>query len=111
MARLAAVREGRSRDPGRPFAYLRGVARLARAFPQNAPGDPFVDDACIGCAPCRALAGEVFAGEEDERAYVGRQPEGPEERRRALLALVACPVAAIGSRSKDGVAEAAHGFP
>ena len=40
-----------------------------------------------------------------------RQPATAEERRAALLALVACPVAAIGSRSKDGVAEAARAFP
>ncbi len=87
------------------------MARLSRAVPENAPGDLFVDDACIACDTCRALAGETFAGDEDERAFVGRQPAGPEERRRALLALVACPVAAIGSRSKEGVAEAASGFP
>jgi glyoxylase-like metal-dependent hydrolase (beta-lactamase superfamily II)/ferredoxin len=87
------------------------VARLAHAFPENAHGDLFVDDACIACDTCRSLAGEIFAGDEDERAYVGRQPATAEERRRALLALIACPVAAIGSRSKDGVAAAAHGFP
>jgi glyoxylase-like metal-dependent hydrolase (beta-lactamase superfamily II)/ferredoxin len=87
------------------------VARLARAVPGNAPGDLFVDDACIACDTCRAIAPDTFGGGEDEPAFVGRQPGEASERRRALLALVACPVSAIGSRSKDGVAEAARGFP
>jgi glyoxylase-like metal-dependent hydrolase (beta-lactamase superfamily II)/ferredoxin len=87
------------------------VARLARAVPENAPGDLFVDDACIACDTCRAIAPSTFGGEEEDRSFVGRQPADAEERRRALLALVACPVAAIGSRSKEGVREAADAFP
>ena len=87
------------------------MALLARAAPENVPGDLFVDDTCIACDTCRALAGETFGGGEDDRAFVARQPADPEARRRALLALVACPVAAIGSRSKEGVAEAAAAFP
>jgi glyoxylase-like metal-dependent hydrolase (beta-lactamase superfamily II)/ferredoxin len=87
------------------------VARLSRAVPDNAPGDLFVDDTCIACDTCRALAPLTYGGEEDDRAFVARQPAAAEERRRALLALVSCPVAAIGSRSKDGVAEAARALP
>ena len=87
------------------------MARLARAVPENAPGDLFVDDACIACDTCRALAPSTFGGGEDDRAFVARQPASADERRSALLALVACPVAAIGSRSKEGVAEAASAFP
>jgi glyoxylase-like metal-dependent hydrolase (beta-lactamase superfamily II)/ferredoxin len=86
------------------------VARLARAVPENAPGDLFVDDSCIACDTCRALAPSTFGGGEDDRAFVARQPAAG-ERRPALLALVACPVAAIGSRSKEGIAEAAAAFP
>jgi glyoxylase-like metal-dependent hydrolase (beta-lactamase superfamily II)/ferredoxin len=87
------------------------VARLARAVPQNAPGDLFVDDRCIACDTCRALAPETFGGGEDDFAFVRAQPAAGEARRLALLALVACPVAAIGSRSKEGVGEAAAAFP
>jgi glyoxylase-like metal-dependent hydrolase (beta-lactamase superfamily II)/ferredoxin len=87
------------------------VARLARAAPENVPGDLFVDETCIACDTCRALAPETFGGGEDDRAFVARQPGDPAARMRALLALVACPVAAIGSRSKEGVAEAANAFP
>ena len=87
------------------------MARLARAVPGNAPGDLFVDDACISCDTCRRLAPATFGGGEDDRAFVALQPAGPEERRRALVALVSCPVAAIGSRSGEGVVEAAAALP
>ncbi len=87
------------------------MARLARAVPGNAPGDLFVDDSCIACDTCRAIAPATFGGGEDDVAFVARQPSGAAERSRALMALVACPVAAIGARSKDGIAEAAAAFP
>jgi glyoxylase-like metal-dependent hydrolase (beta-lactamase superfamily II)/ferredoxin len=97
---------------GAPLAYRRRVARLARAAPENAPGDLFVDDTCIACDTCRRFAPAVFGGGEDDRAFVAHQPpeQGP-ERRRALLALVSCPVAAIGSRSGAGVAAASRALP
>jgi glyoxylase-like metal-dependent hydrolase (beta-lactamase superfamily II)/ferredoxin len=87
------------------------VARYARRVAANADGDLFVDDACIACDTCRRLAPSTFGGGEDDVAFVARQPASPPERRRAVMALVACPVAAIGSRSKDGVADAASAFP
>jgi glyoxylase-like metal-dependent hydrolase (beta-lactamase superfamily II)/ferredoxin len=86
------------------------VALPARAVPGNAPGDLFVDDRCIACDTCRQLAPETFGGGEDETAFVAAQPS-PGARRRALMALLSCPVAAIGSRSKAGVAEAAAALP
>jgi glyoxylase-like metal-dependent hydrolase (beta-lactamase superfamily II)/ferredoxin len=87
------------------------VAFPARALPDNAPGDLFVDDRCIACDTCRQLAPATFGGGEDATAFVARQPADAAARRRALLALVSCPVAAIGSRSKAGVAEAAAALP
>jgi glyoxylase-like metal-dependent hydrolase (beta-lactamase superfamily II)/ferredoxin len=87
------------------------VALASRALPGNVPGDLFVDDACIACDTCRRLAPGVYGGDEDDHAFVASQPAGPAERRRALLALVSCPVAAIGSRSKGGVGEAAAALP
>jgi glyoxylase-like metal-dependent hydrolase (beta-lactamase superfamily II)/ferredoxin len=87
------------------------VARASHAAPGNAPGDLFVDDACIACDTCRAIAPDTFGGGEDDVAFVARQPGSAAARRRALMALVACPVAAIGSRTKEGVAEAARAFP
>lgn len=87
------------------------MARDARAVAGNVPGDLFVDDTCIACDTCRRFAPGVFGGGEDDPAFVACQPGGPAERRRSLLALVSCPVAAIGSRSKAGVAEAAAALP
>lgn len=87
------------------------MALLSRAVPENVPGDVFVDDRCIACDTCRQLAPATFGGGEDDRAFVARQPADPAERHRALLALVSCPVAAIGSRSKAGVAAAAAALP
>ncbi len=90
-----------------------GVARLADRVPQNVPGDFFVDASCIACDTCRRIAPGVFGGGEDDAAFVRRQPSAPEEERRALMALVACPVAAIGTVMKHAAraAEAARAFP
>lgn len=87
------------------------MAQLAHRLAANAPGDLFVDDRCIACDTCRRLAPGTFGGGEDEVAHVARQPATPAERRRALMALVSCPVAAIGSRSKEGAVEAARALP
>lgn len=87
------------------------MARPALRLPGNAPGDLFVDSACIACDTCRRVAPATFGGGEDDPSFVLRQPATGAERRRALMALVACPVAAIGSASKAGVAEAARAFP
>src|SRR5688572_13381429 len=86
------------------------MATSARARSENVDGDLFVDDTCIDCDTCRWMAPDVF----DRRGSMSRvhaQPRSQSERSRALLALVACPTASIGSRSKDGVGEAAHAFP
>ena len=87
------------------------MALAVHAHPRNAPGNLFVDDRCIACDTCRRLAPETFGGDEDDAAFVARQPVSGAERRRALLALVSCPVAAIGARDKAGIAEAARLLP
>ncbi len=89
------------------------MARLADRVPRNASGDFFVDASCIACDTCRRLAPGIYGGGEDEAAFVARQPREPQEERRALLALVACPVAAIGTVEKHSAAaaDAARSFP
>lgn len=87
------------------------MARPERRVAANANGDLFVDDTCIACDTCRRLAPATFGGGEDDTSFVARQPASPAERRRALMALVACPVSAIGAGSKEGAAEAARAFP
>jgi glyoxylase-like metal-dependent hydrolase (beta-lactamase superfamily II)/ferredoxin len=88
------------------------VAKASLRLPQNAPGDLYVDSTCIDCDTCRQLAPSVYARADDVgMSCVRRQPEGPEERERALMALVACPTASIGTVAKADVAAAARRFP
>ena len=87
------------------------MARATRAVPENVSGDFFVDDSCIACDTCRRIAPGTFGGGEDERSFVRLQPGAPEERRQALMALVACPTASIGALDKSGADDAARAFP
>lgn len=88
------------------------MARTDNRLPHNADGDFFVDDSCIDCDTCRALAPAVFGRAADfEQSFVKHQPTGEEERTRALMALVSCPTAAIGTVSKMDVRPGIDAFP
>src|SRR5947208_767167 len=56
------------------------------------------------------MAPEIY-GETRGLSYVMRQPESPDEKRRALQALVACPTASIGGGKGAEVREALATFP
>ena len=86
------------------------MARLNLRLPENAPGRLFVDETCIDCDTCRQMAPEIY-GETRGLSYVMRQPESPDEKRRALQALVACPTASIGGGKGAEVREALATFP
>jgi glyoxylase-like metal-dependent hydrolase (beta-lactamase superfamily II)/ferredoxin len=86
------------------------MAQRSKAFPDNAPGAFFVDRGCIDCETCYTLSPEVFE-DAGNHSRVRRQPLTAAERRRAELALVACPTASIGTDLKAGMADAARGFP
>jgi glyoxylase-like metal-dependent hydrolase (beta-lactamase superfamily II)/ferredoxin len=90
----------------------RRVARFAARLSENAPGDFFVDDACIDCETCRVVAPRVFT-RSDRRglSIVGRQPRLPEDALRARMALVSCPTSAIGTESKVDVHDAVAALP
>ena len=89
------------------------MSRPADRLAANAPGDLYVDASCIACDTCRRIAPAIFGGGEDDLSFVARQPASSEEGRRALMALVACPVSAIGTVEKHAaaVAAAARAFP
>jgi glyoxylase-like metal-dependent hydrolase (beta-lactamase superfamily II)/ferredoxin len=88
------------------------MARLEDRLPDNVPGDYFVDTSCIDCDTCRFVAPAVFSrSAAHEQSVVHRQPRAPEERRRAAMALVACPTSSIGTADKADVAAAASAFP
>ncbi len=87
------------------------MAHPKRRLPDNAPGDFYVDDSCIDCDTCRWLAPETFHAVAGQSA-VRIQPDGPEARRQALLALTACPTASIGTETPaPEMAEIRRAFP
>jgi len=86
------------------------MAARSKRLAANAPGDFFVDATCIDCGTCRQVAPDTFAAGNDA-SFVRRQPEGDAATHRARMALVACPVAAIGTEAKHAVADARTAFP
>lgn len=94
-----------------PYAW--SMATAARRLPINAPGPLFVDDTCIDCGTCWSLAPATFE-ERGSTSRVARQPEAPDERARAFMALVSCPTASIGTTERAAareVAAAARALP
>jgi glyoxylase-like metal-dependent hydrolase (beta-lactamase superfamily II)/ferredoxin len=86
------------------------MASRSKRLEANLEGDFFVDSSCIDCGTCRQVAPEVFA-EGADWSYVQRQPSDEAARRRARMALIACPVAAIGTETHHRLDEARSAFP
>lgn len=86
------------------------MADIRRRLKENAAGEFFVDAGCIDCSSCNYLAPEVFdAGAM--ASFVGRQPADDDARRRALMALIACPSGAIGTETKADLSGLRDVFP
>src|SRR5258708_5417401 len=77
------------------------MASLVARLPANVAGDFFVDASCIDCGTCRWVAPASFAS-AGEASCVSHQPADEIQRRRAELALIACPVGAIGTVERQG---------
>ena len=86
------------------------MARPSQRLATNAPGPFYVDAGCIDCGTCWQWDPEHF-GPAGSQAHVHHQPEGPEPTSRALLALQACPVAAIGAPAELVRTTPPDGFP
>ena len=86
------------------------MAQIAQRLPQNAEGDFFVDASCIDCDACRQIAPAVFREQRDQ-SIVYQQPRTPDELQRALMALVACPTASIGTVSRRNARAGVQAFP
>ncbi len=68
------------------------MVRVQNRLSGNAPGEFFVDDACIDCKTCRIVVPEVFVRSEAlGMSVVCVQPRSDHGALRAKLALVACP--------------------
>ncbi len=86
------------------------MARPQQRLAANAPGAFYVDDHCIDCGTCWQFDPAHFAP-TGRTSHVWAQPQGGGEIRAALLALQACPVAAIGTSRELLAQTPADGFP
>ncbi len=86
------------------------MARLSDRLPDNAAGEFYVDRSCIDCDTCTRIAPGLFAP-ADDHSFVSRQPADPSERLRALMALVSCPTASIGTVSRLDASPGVAAFP
>jgi glyoxylase-like metal-dependent hydrolase (beta-lactamase superfamily II)/ferredoxin len=86
------------------------MASLSERLPDNVPGDFYVDRSCIDCDTCRRIAPGVFE-EGDGHSFVHAQPADESARRRALMALVACPTASIGTVVRTDASPGMRAFP
>jgi len=86
------------------------MARLSDRLPDNAAGEFYVDRTCIDCDTCTRVAPGLFAP-ADDHSFVARQPRDEAERLRALMALVSCPTASIGTVSHLDAGPGVAAFP
>ena len=83
---------------------------MGRAVSENVPGPFFVNDRCIDCGTCWTFDPEHYSAAA-QSAFVHCQPVGHQAQRQALLALQACPVAAIETSPELLKQTPADGFP
>jgi ferredoxin len=76
---------------------VRIMASKADKADKNVDGPYYVDSDCIGCGICPEEAPENFKLDDEEQAYVFKQPENDEEKEQAEAALQSCPADAIGN--------------
>ena len=63
----------------------------------NIPGKYHVDECCIGCAICSAIAPQNFRSDHEQGYdYVYKQPDNEVEENLCAEAMDICPVNAIG---------------
>lgn len=86
------------------------MANIEQRLPQNVSGDFYVDSTCIDCDACRQIAPETFR-EFGDLSIVHRQPQSQAEKRQALMALVACPTASIGTTETHDFRAGIDAFP
>jgi glyoxylase-like metal-dependent hydrolase (beta-lactamase superfamily II)/ferredoxin len=86
------------------------MASISKRLPENVAGDFYVDASCIDCDACRQIAPASFRDHGDQSS-VYHQPETDEEIKRALMALVACPTASIGTSRRYDANAGVEAFP
>ena len=86
------------------------MAQIADRLEQNVEGDFYVDASCIDCDACRQIAPASFR-DHGGQSSVYHQPQNPGQLHRALMALVACPTASIGTVSHRDARSGVAAFP
>ena len=86
------------------------MADAKRRVDSNVAGDFFVDSSCINCGVSRHYAPKTF-GDDGAHAFVKNQPSSEADTLAAQMALLACPVAAIGTSRKHDLSRARGSFP
>ena len=86
------------------------MADAKRRLASNVEGDFFVDSSCINCGVSRSYAPKTF-GDDGAHAFVKNQPSSEPDTLAAQMALLACPVAAIGTSQKQDLSLARSSFP
>ncbi len=86
------------------------MALLDRRLAENVAGEFFVDSSCIDCDACRQIAPETFQ-DHGGQSSVYRQPADERDTLRALMALVSCPTASIGTTTKRSSKAAVDALP
>jgi glyoxylase-like metal-dependent hydrolase (beta-lactamase superfamily II) len=67
--------------------------------PDSAPGEWYIDTACIDCGASRHVAPGLVV-ERNEKSVLARQPVTPEEELAVWRAVVVCPTASVRSETK-----------
>jgi len=79
------------------------MADFSKRYPDNVPGEFFVDQNCIYCGLCANLAPNNFCFSAGKDHYiVFKQPDNEKEKKLCFLALETCPVEAIGRKENSG---------
>lgn len=86
------------------------MADAKRRVASNVAGEFFVDSSCINCSVSRDYAPSIF-GDDGVYAFVKSQPSSQQDILAAHMALLACPVAAIGTLHKQDLSVARDSFP
>jgi glyoxylase-like metal-dependent hydrolase (beta-lactamase superfamily II) len=68
--------------------------------PESAPGDWYVDTACIDCGAARHVAPDLIVARNGKSVFA-RQPTTPEEKLAAWRAVVVCPTASVRSQTRQ----------
>lgn len=74
------------------------------------PGDFYVDETCINCGTCRFIAPDTF-NDKDRKSRVYKQPDTEEQKHRALMAVISCPVSSIGTEEKHDLSKTLASYP